>query len=121
VAIQAEGEVKHLKMQPPPSLKGVVAIPDFSMPTRTARDILPQQVSFQDAAFNVGRVALLIAALHQGDLTLLSTAMEDRLHQSCRAGMIPGFKKVLAAARLAGARGVTLSGAGPASRRRCWC
>lgn len=113
VAVQAEGEVKYVKMQPPPSLKGVVAIPDFSLPTRTARDILPQQVSFQDAAFNVGRVALLIAALHQGDLTLLSTAMEDRLHQSCRAGMIPGFKKVLAAARLAGARGVTLSGAGP--------
>jgi homoserine kinase len=39
--------------------------------------------------------------------------MEDRLHQSFRSPLIPGLKKVLAAAKLAGARGVTLSGAGP--------
>ncbi|MCL6638625.1 MAG: homoserine kinase [Firmicutes bacterium] len=114
VAVQAEGEVKHVKIQPPIPLKCVVAIPDFGLPTRTAREILPQQVSFQDAAFNIGRVALLVAALHQGDLSLLAPAMEDRLHQFYRAGLIPGFKKVLAAARLAGARGVVLSGAGPA-------
>lgn len=113
VSVQAEGEIKYLKIQPPPGLKGVVAVPDFTLTTRTAREILPQQVSFQDAVFNMGRVALLVASLQQGDLSLLATAMEDRLHQTCRAGMIPGFKKVLAATRLAGARGVTLSGAGP--------
>ncbi|MCL5290732.1 MAG: homoserine kinase [Eubacteriales bacterium] len=113
VAVQAEGEIKYLKILPPPALKGVVAVPDFNLATRTAREILPQQVSFQDAVFNIGRVALLIASLQQGDLSLLSTAMEDRIHQPYRSGMIPGFKKVLAATRLAGARGVSLSGAGP--------
>lgn len=113
VAVQADGEVKYLKIQPPQGLKGVVAVPDFPLATKTSREILPSQVSFQDAAFNVGRAALLIAALQQGDLTLLGVAMEDRLHQSFRSSLVPGFKKVLAAAKLAGARGVTLSGAGP--------
>lgn len=114
VSVQADGEVKYLKIQPPPGLKCVVAIPDFPMATKVSREMLPSQVPFQDAAFNIGRAALLVAALQQGDLSLLGAAMEDRLHQSMRSSMIPGFKKVLAAAKLAGARGVTLSGAGPA-------
>lgn len=114
VSVQVEGEVKYLKIQPPQGLKCVVAIPDFPMFTKASRDMLPSQVSFQDAVFNVGRTALLVAALQQGDLSLLGAAMEDRIHQSMRSSIIPGFKKVLAAAKLAGARGVTLSGAGPA-------
>jgi len=114
VAVQDDDDVKYLKFQPPPGLRGVVAIPDFPLATKTSREILPAQVSFQDAVFNVGRVALLVAALQQGDLSLLGTAMEDRLHQAFRSSLVPGLKKVLAAAKLAGARGVTLSGAGPA-------
>ncbi|MGI6493061.1 MAG: homoserine kinase [Peptococcaceae bacterium] len=113
VAILADGDVKCVKIQPPQGLKGIVAIPEFTMFTKTSREMLPNQVAYQDAAFNVGRVALLVAALQQGDLGLLGVAMEDRLHQSMRSSTIPGFKKVVAAAKLAGARGVTLSGAGP--------
>jgi homoserine kinase len=113
VSIDAEGEIRYLKIEPPAGLKGVVAVPDFNLLTKTSREAIPAQVLFQDAVFNVGRVALLVAALQQGDLSLLGAAMEDRLHQSFRAPLIPGLKKVLAAAKLAGARGVTLSGAGP--------
>jgi homoserine kinase len=113
VSVNDDGEIKYLKIEPPFGLKGVVAIPDFSLVTKTSREAIPAQVLFQDAVFNVGRVALLVAALHQGDLSMLSAAMEDRLHQSFRSPLIPGLKKVLAAAKLAGARGVTLSGAGP--------
>jgi len=113
VSVQSDGEIKYLKIEPPNGLKGVVAVPDFALITKTSREIIPAQVPFQDAAFNVGRAALLVAALQQGDLGLLGVAMEDRLHQSFRSPLIPGLKKVLAAAKLAGARGVTLSGAGP--------
>ncbi len=113
VSVLSDGEVKYLKIEPPQGLKGVVAVPDFVLTTKTSREVIPSQVSFQDAVFNVGRAALLVAALQQGDLGLLSVAMEDRLHQSFRSSLIPGLKKVIAAAKLAGARGVTLSGAGP--------
>ena len=114
VAVPVEGDVRYVKIAPPAGLKVVIAVPDFQLPTMTAREALPQQVTMQDAVFNLGRVALLVAALQQGDLSMLGTAMEDRLHQPYRANLIPGMKKVLAAARLAGARGVTLSGSGPA-------
>jgi homoserine kinase len=114
VSVQADDKINYLKIKIPPSLRCVVAIPDYCLATRASREVLPNQVPFQDAVFNVGRVALLVAALQQGDLSLLGTAMEDRLHQVFRSALIPGLKKVLAATKLAGARGVTLSGAGPA-------
>lgn len=113
VVVPVEGDVRYVKISPPAGLKVVVAVPEFQLPTMTAREALPQQVSMQDAVFNLGRVGLLVAALQQGDLSMLGTAMDDRLHQPYRANLIPGMKKVLAAARLAGARGVTLSGSGP--------
>ncbi|MEG6616236.1 homoserine kinase [Peptococcaceae bacterium 1198_IL3148] len=108
-----QGEVQSIKLQPPMGLKAVVAVPDFKLSTKRAREVLPSQVTLQDAVFNVGHVALLVAALSQGDMDKLSYAMEDKLHQSYRASLVPGMKKVLAAAKLAGARGVVLSGAGP--------
>lgn len=114
VSVHTDGETKYLKIQPPQGLKSIMAIPDFFLAPNNPRETLPSQVPFQDAVFNIGRVALLVAALHQGNLSMLGTAMEDHLHQSFRSMLIPGLKKVLAAAKLAGARGVTLSGAGPA-------
>ena len=113
VSVPLDGDVKYIKITPPSQLKCVVAVPDFCLSTKISREVLPQQVSFNDAVFNIGRVALLVASLQQGELSLLSVAMEDRMHQAYRSGLIPGMKKVMAAAKLAGARGVTLSGAGP--------
>jgi homoserine kinase len=113
ISIRSDEEISCVKIQPPEGLMCVVAVPDFSLGTKTARAVLPYQVPLQDAIFNLGRLALLITALQQGDFTMLGTAMEDRLHQPFRAALIPGLKKVLAAAKLAGAKGVTLSGAGP--------
>lgn len=113
VTAQSEGEVKYTKIDPPAKLKCVVAVPDFTLPTKLAREVLPQSVSMGDAIFNIGRTALLVAALIKKDLNMLSTAMDDRLHQPYRANLVPGMKKVFAAAKLAGARGIVLSGAGP--------
>ncbi len=108
-----DGDIKYMKINPPPGLKAIMAIPDFFVMTKRAREVLPQQVSLQDTVFNLGRLALLLTALSQGDFSMLSTAMEDRIHQPYRSNLVPGLKKVLAAARLAGARGVCISGAGP--------
>jgi len=114
VSVKVNGSVKYIKIDAPPSLKCVVVVPEFSLSTETAREILPQQVSLHDAVYNISRAAMLVAALMKGDYDVLNTAMEDRLHQPVRSSLVPGMKKVIAAAKLAGARGVTLSGAGPA-------
>lgn len=114
IYVAVDGDITWTKISLPAGLKAVLAIPDFTMNTLDAREALPHMVTMRDAVFNIGRAALLVAALHKGDLSVLGTAMEDKLHQSFRAGLIPGYKKVVSAARLAGARGVALSGSGPA-------
>ncbi len=96
-----------------PRLAAVVAVPDFAVSTQEARRLLPAQVPFADAVFNVTRTALLIAALTAGRTDLLGEATQDRLHQPYRARLVPGLADVFAAARRAGAHGVALSGSGP--------
>lgn len=114
VAVPADGEIKCQKIDPPKDLRAIVSIPDFQLPTRISREALPQQIPINDAIFNLGRVALLISSLYTCDINQFMVAMEDRIHQPYRTSLVPGMKKVFAAARLAGAKGITLSGAGPA-------
>lgn len=90
-----------------------VLIPDFELSTRRAREALPEQVSLPDAVFNVSHGAMTLKALELGDEALLGLAMEDRLHQNYRKGLIAGFDRVEAAARDCGAAGFCISGAGP--------
>lgn len=90
----------------------VVCVPEVRVSTREARARLPQQVSLQDAVFNVGRAALLVAALSNGDPKTLAVATQDRLHQPYRQAMVPGLGEAMTAAREAGAWGAVLSGAG---------
>jgi homoserine kinase len=93
--------------------KAVVFIPEAELSTKKARGILPAKVSRGDAVHNIGRAALLVAALSQGRWELLRAATEDRLHQPARSALVPGMGQVFAAALGAGAHGVFLSGAGP--------
>ena len=96
-----------------PNKLGLVAfIPDFDMPTSEARTLLAPTVPRTDAVYNVGRTALLVAALAQSDLDLLSVATQDRLHQPQRQAVFPAMKNLINAALGAGAHGAFLSGSG---------
>ncbi len=102
-----------LKLTPPPELEAVVCIPDFHVATEDARRALPGQVPYADAVFNIGRVSLLLGAMVSKRWDLLSTAMEDKLHQPYRKHLVPGLDQVFSQAMEAGALGVALSGSGP--------
>ena len=91
----------------------VLAIPAVSGYTHEARGALPATVSHGDAAFNVARVGLLVAALTAGRGELLRQAMEDRLHQPYRMRLFPWLSTLIQRALAAGADGACLSGAGP--------
>ncbi|MCL6595996.1 MAG: cytochrome c biogenesis protein CcsA [Firmicutes bacterium] len=91
----------------------VLAIPALEIETAAARRVLPERVALQDAVFNLGHAALLVAALAQGRPDLLRGALCDRLHQPYRAPLVPGFEAVVAAGTAAGAYGAALSGSGP--------
>ncbi len=83
------------------------------MSTRAARNVLPGNVPYSDAVFNVGRVALLVASLASGNYANLRYAFDDRLHQPYRSGLVPGMVNAMKAACDAGALGSYMSGAGP--------
>jgi homoserine kinase len=74
---------------------------------------LAPQVTRADAVHNLQRVALFGAALEKQDYDLLWEAMQDRLHQKRRAGLVPGLADALAIPRVPGLPGVALSGSGP--------
>ena len=100
-------------LMPKLKLKLVVAVPDFFLPTKAARAVLPQEVPMKDAVYNIGRAAMLTAALCKGNKSFLRSVFDDALHQPYRAKLIPGMYDVFKAAREAGALGASMSGAGP--------
>ena len=98
---------------PPTELRAVVAIPEFELKTKEARNALPDTLSLTDAVFSISRACLVTAAMITGDLNQLATGMQDRLHQPHRTKLIPGFDCILQKATENGALGAALSGAGP--------
>src|SRR5262249_49799566 len=107
----AEGRVVSCAIPMKVQLKAALYIPDQELATSAARAVLPREVPLEDAVFNLGRAALMVAALAQGRLELLREAMEDRLHQQARSGLLPWLPALLEAARGGGALGAALSGA----------
>lgn len=97
----------------------VLWIPDTLSGTRESRGKLPTMVSMEDAVFNMGRTALLIAALTSGDVELLSMASQDRLHQEIRLKSLPETAAAMKASTDAGAWCSWLSGSGPTAAALC--
>lgn len=93
----------------------VIWVPDRETATASARRVLPEQIAFDDAVFNVGRTALLVAALAAGEVDALRTATEDRLHQDRRLTRARDTHQAIEAALAAGAYAAWLSGSGPSA------
>lgn len=96
----------------------VVLVPDRELPTKQARAALPAVVPHGDAAFNVGRLGLLLAGLAD-HRHLVSAATEDRLHQPYRATLFPEADRLLAGLVASGALASAWSGAGPSVLAMC--
>ncbi|MCB5935337.1 homoserine kinase [Caldibacillus thermoamylovorans] len=107
------GDYAHVPLSPPKGLKIVVAIPDFELPTKLAREVLPDDYSRQDVVHALSHSALLVAAIAKGDLSALQVALEDRIHQPYRMALLPGFEELQKNCRNYGAFGTVISGAGP--------
>ena len=107
-----EGRIVSARIRVPKHLMAIAVIPSVEIATKRAREVLPQQVPFQDAVFNLNRLALLLAGLTMDHLELLAAGTEDRLHQPYRAALLPGMEAILEEGRRAGALATFLSGAG---------
>ena len=108
-----DGESQVARFVPKGKWPLLLAIPNESLATEKAREVLPLEYSRADAVANIQSSMLLMAALFQGDRTLLTSALEDRIHQPYREQLCPLLPALRAFPRKNGVDGAVLSGAGP--------
>ncbi len=96
-----------------PELAFILGIPDFELSTEEARKVLPKQLTYASAIYNISHLGLLIKALETGKEKWLKMALNDELHQPYRQNLIKGYDEVKKAALQAGAYNMVISGAGP--------
>lgn len=111
-SLALEDRVEAVRIEPPRELVVVAWIPERRLPTVDMRQVLPDTVPRADAVANLARVAVGVAGLAAGRIDVLALLTEDRLHEPYRAAAYPELPELIAAARLAGALGACLSGAG---------
>jgi homoserine kinase len=88
--------------------------------TDEMRNLLKPMIPRRDAVVNIQRTALLIDALHRGDLNSLRFGTRDALHQPMRGEhAYQHLDPMMRAALTAGAHGAFLSGAGPTVMAIC--
>lgn len=112
-SLMQDDHIYYNRIQMAQGLKFVAMIPDFTLSTKKARQVLPQSVSHKIAVENISRVSLLISALVNGRFDLLKPALKDSMHQPYRGKLVKGFDEVLDQSYEFGALGAYLSGAGP--------
>lgn len=113
VSISEGEEVVYNKVNIKEGIKFCALIPNFTLSTEKARSVLPKNVEYKEGIYNIGRTALLISALNNGDFHLLKFACKDKLHQDYRAQLIENFYSVKEQCEKLNCLGVFLSGAGP--------
>ena len=108
-----EGNAQVALVRPKGKWPLLLAIPPESLPTEQARSVLPDHYSRADAVINIQNSMLLLAAFAQGRRDLLSSALQDRIHQPYRAALCPLLPALQELSGTPGILGVALSGAGP--------
>ena len=113
VAIMEGDNVYYDRVKVRRDIKFVPMIPDFRLSTKDAREVLPDKISMKDGVYNVGRAALMISSLTNGNYGLLRFACKDAFHENYRSKLIKGFYEVKEEAYRLGSLATYLSGAGP--------
>lgn len=114
VASAIEGErVYSVSVPVAENIRFALFIPPFELKTEKARAVLPKQYSREDAVYNLSRSALMTATLFSGKTENLRVAVQDRLHQPYRSGLIANLDQVFRLSYELGSLGTYVSGAGP--------
>jgi len=112
-SIVEEGTPYCMSYEISDKLQFCALIPDFETSTHEARKLLPKQVEFKDAVFNISRTAVLLKALEEGNAEIIRLSLKDRLHQSYRKKLIHEFEMVREICEGYGSLAFFISGSGP--------
>ncbi|MBK9339065.1 MAG: homoserine kinase [Lewinellaceae bacterium] len=101
------------RLHVPRGLYATVVYPQLQVLTKEARAILKPEVPLADYVRQSANVAGFIVGCFNGDVGLIGRSLRDDIIEPQRAGLIPGFRDVQAAAMAEGVLGCSISGAGP--------
>ena len=90
----------------------VTIIPDYEVRTEDARRILPSDMSYADAIYQMGRCATLGKALESGDEEMVRHACIDRMQEPYRSRLTPEYDEVKRLCMDLGALAFVISGSG---------
>lgn len=113
-SIEDDGTVLYEKIKWCDDWKISVCIPDYKLLTELARSVLPKEINFKNAVYNIQKSAQLITAITNGNEDIMRSALKDRIHQPYREKLIPGMVDIIEKLREEqNVLGCVLSGAGP--------
>lgn len=113
-SIEDDGHVLYEKIDWCKDWKISVCIPDYKLLTELARSVLPKEIAFKDAVYNIQKSAQLITAITNKNADIMRSALQDRIHQPYREKLIPGMVDIIKALKEEdNVLGCVLSGAGP--------
>jgi homoserine kinase len=111
--MSSQSEAQVVSIRPKGKWPLLLAVPEQALSTEEARRVLPSHYSRSDAVANIQNSMLLLAAFTQGRPDLLSTALEDHIHQPYRAPLCPLLPCLQELRAKEGILGAALSGGGP--------
>lgn len=110
--VDDSGDVIYHKIEPFRDLSLVLFVPDYEVSTSDSRKVVPQSVSISDTVRTSSRLSLMLMGFMSGNLDLISSSMDDCLHEPYRKHLVKGFDELKKTAISAGAFSYCLSGAG---------
>ena len=91
----------------------LISIPNISINTKEAREILPKSVDLKDLVNNVGKACGMVYALYNKDKSLFGKyMMSDKVIEPVRGKFVPNYFKVKEEVKDK-VYGITISGSGP--------
>ncbi len=106
-------KVRRIRM--PDWLGFLAVVPDnLTISTSSARKILPEKVSMEDAVNNIAASSMLVYGLLNGDREAMKIGLKDRLHQPYRRKLLGSFAVLLDGVvdEIQGGIGAFISGSG---------
>lgn len=113
VAMPTQDTVLFSKISVNKKLYFTVAVPEYELPTKRAREVLPVQVDLKNSLQQIQRACYLVSAFNNSVFDSLYEATQDLMFTPYRRDLIPGFDDVVGSAVSAGAKCAVISGAGP--------
>ena len=112
VSFMEEGNPNMIRYGVKRDLQFVTMIPDYEVSTKSAREVLPNNMSYAQAVYQMGRCAALAKAIEIGNAMIMKRACKDQMQEPYRKELIPEYADVNKLCGDAGMITMYISGSG---------